>query len=203
MKFRFVKFRFDPERHEYWLDGECLPSVSEIINPLNDFSNIPKGVLEHKGNLGTAFHDTIALYLKDDIDESTIDERLIKPFDAFKAWSMPQLDHLKTGIIEMPTYSKELSFAGTPDLVLPDIIYDWKLRKYNSIKDPLQLSGYSRLVGGKKRNLTTICFDLEGNFRIHNSYNTQAWPMFVAMLTRWKDEQSFNKLCEQWKESVK
>ncbi|MCP5002438.1 MAG: hypothetical protein GY941_00575, partial [Planctomycetes bacterium] len=91
---------FNKENHTYWLGDKQLPSVTQILSPLSDFDKIPKDVLKHKGDLGTEFHNIIHLYLKDDLVESSIDDRLVLPFDAFKKWSASEIDNLRGGLIE-------------------------------------------------------------------------------------------------------
>ncbi len=192
-------FRFDEVKHEYWYGIKRLPSVTQIINPLCNFSAIPKRVLEHKADLGTAFHESIALYLRDDIDESTIDERIVKPFGAFKEWwGNCKKDH-DIMYIEKSMYHPALKFAGTPDLVTVDNVIDFKLRPYNRLTDPLQLEAYSHMVSRKKLKLWTVCFDLNGGMRIHQSHHPHAWGIFRRLLEKYYYDLEFNDLIGKWK----
>ena len=59
---------FDPEKHEYRINGVLVPSVSQILAPLYDFSKIPRDVLERKRQIGTAIHKAIELDLLGDLD---------------------------------------------------------------------------------------------------------------------------------------
>jgi len=192
-----MTFVFKDDTHQYFLNGKELPSVSAVIEPLTDFSNIPKATLDHKASLGTEFHHSIALYLKDDIDESTIDERLVKPFEAFKKWAV----HLRNIVaIEEPSYHKTLGYAGTPDLVVETAIYDFKLRPYQPITDILQLEAYRHMVSNWKASLGwTVCFDLEGNIRTYRSEHPNAWGVFRKLLERWYREQEIENLLQKWR----
>ncbi len=204
------EFEFREHDHTYWLDGERLPGVSNIISPLVDYSMVPKDTLEYKAELGTEFHRAIHLYLNNELDLASLDEALVKPMEGFKKWltGKPEEEELiytncELGIMEKPVYHESLKYAGTPDLVTSNCIYDWKLRPYNPISDPLQMAGYEHLVGGRERQKWVISFDLFGNFRQHLTNKRQAWPIFRRLLERWIWEQDFKKLLNAWKENCK
>lgn len=200
------KFTYKDEDHTYWLGDERLPSVTEIISPLVDYSKIPKGVLAHKCELGTQFHAAIKLYLNGELDEDSIDDRLIKPMEGFRKWVSKAIAPDECMAMETPTYHPTLKYAGTPDLsidLLQKALYDWKLRPFNKIADPLQMAGYGGFGGNFNKDKWVISFDLEGNYKQHNAESKQAWPMFRKMLDRWKSEQEFKTLLEKWRENCK
>lgn len=47
---------FTPETHTYTVDGKVMPSVSDIIAPLSDFSDISPATLEYAAARGIAVH---------------------------------------------------------------------------------------------------------------------------------------------------
>lgn len=193
-------FRFDKENHEYWLGDLRLPSVTEIISPLAEYHKIPKSLLEYKQDLGGKFHDAIELYLYDNLDEGSLDEALIKPMQGFKKWWRGTILGL-TYDVEIPVYNKRLKYAGTPDLVCIGNIYDWKLRLFNEILDPLQLAAYNGLIN--KTDIPckqwVISFDKEGNYKEHNAYRKNAWGMFRKLLEHYWQEQKFQEIMKGWK----
>src|SRR3990167_1854836 len=135
------EFVFKPESHSYWLGDKQLPSVTQIISPLVDYSKCPQGKLERKRDLGIAFHEAIRLYLNHDLDEESLDEQLVIPMRQFvEWWTEDEFKGLPSPVliaVEKPFYHEKLKYAGTPDLVTEDCIYDFKLRKYNPVVYPL------------------------------------------------------------------
>src|SRR4051794_27239936 len=67
---------FDEALHEYRLDGRRLPSVTQVLAPLVDFSMVRKDVLERAQALGTAVHRMTELHDNDDLDEESLSEEL-------------------------------------------------------------------------------------------------------------------------------
>ena len=78
-----------------------------------------------------------------------------------------------------------------------------EIAAYNLVADPLQMSGYQLLCGSEIEHLTVVCFDLDGDYKEYDVRNIQARAMFRKLLDRYKSEQKFNLLINQWKESVK
>ena len=74
---------FNDERHEYRLEGVRLPSVTQIMKPLMDFSGIPPNVLERKRQIGTAFHKAVELHLNDDLVLESLAVSVVPYFEGF------------------------------------------------------------------------------------------------------------------------
>jgi len=138
---------FNNDSHTYTLGSQCLPSVTEIINPLQDWANIPKNVMEHARQKGTAIHAAISLWNEDDLDINSIDTCILPRFEAW-------LSFLKDKVIDVIGFesamcSRIYNYAGTPDLwirmdddtwlldVKPNTLFKWY---------PIQLSGYQQLL---------------------------------------------------------
>jgi len=184
-------FIYNEDTRIHTLDGIILPSVSQIIEPLTNFDNIPVKVLERKKQLGIYFHLAIELYALDDLRIDSLDSNLIKPMNSFIQWEKSQ-DDRKSAIYEKPLHHKTLKYCGKPDRISDTRIIDFKLRRYNPITDCLQLEAYRHMVNHETRALWTVCFDLEGKISVHDAYHSQAWAVFRKLLDRWKSEQKFN-----------
>lgn len=122
---------FDPEKHVYRLDGEKLPSVTGVLEPLNDFSGVPADVLKRAADFGTAVHLMAKLHFDDQLDEDDLDENLAGCHKALKKW---EKDH--------NPLEQEYQEG---------IIIDIKSRELLIKKDSLQLSGYNLLWQGTGR----------------------------------------------------
>lgn len=64
--------QFDPVLHAYYLDGQRLPSVTQILqrSGLIDFSHIPTAVMTAARNRGAAVHQAVHYYNEGDLDPS-------------------------------------------------------------------------------------------------------------------------------------
>ena len=202
------EFIYNEETRIHTLDGKIIPSVSNIVEPLSmDYTKAHPGKLARKKDLGIAFHECIRLFLNNDLDEDSIDEELIIPMqqfrefwldDAFKGLPLPT-----SMAIEHPYCNEKLRYAGKPDLVTKDCIFDWKLRKYDPVCDPLRMAGYAELISDfPTKRKVVVEFSLDAGYRVHDAHNKQAWPMFRKMLDRYWSEKEFENLCENWKKSI-
>ena len=63
------RFTFDPIEHIYRFDGQRVPSVTQILEPLIDYSGVPNGVLQYAADRGTAVHLATEFYDDGDLDE--------------------------------------------------------------------------------------------------------------------------------------
>ena len=202
-----MSFVYNEESRIHTLNGKVIPSVSNIVAPLSmDYSKVHPGKLANKRDLGVAFHECIRLFLNNDLDEDSIDDYLKPPMQEFKKFWME--------------YAYEEA----------NVIYDWKLRKYDTVCDPLRMAGYQGLAqhltadvmivesvfcneklkycgkpdmitGKPPWKLIVVEFSHEG-YRVHDAHKQQAWPMFVKLLEFYKTKQKFDKLCEKWRESI-
>lgn len=195
---------FSEENHEYRFKDKAVPSVTQIIGDLNDFSGIPEHILKNKGNLGTEFHRIIKLHFLDDLIYDTVDERLVPAFNTFLDWSEPRINEFRKALSEHRMFDEKMWIAGTCDLALPGELFDWKLRNYNPVVDILQLDGYDTILGGGKRKRWTMCFDMKsGKLNKVRSEHDQSHTMFMYMLDYFHTEdqnvEEYFKLTESWK----
>ncbi len=197
-------FNYDENTHTYTLNGKKIGGVTEIISPLTEYSKIPKVILENKRNLGTQFHIAIKLYAKNDLDEELfpIDfPELIKPMNAFKEWYSKLI--VPVLYVEQPFCNEKLKYAGCPDMVTETCIYDFKLRPYNAVLDPLQLSAYEHLVSDcPPKKKIVVSFDLEGNCKPKEVDNKQAWSVFRKCIENYYETKKFDELIEKWRKSI-
>ncbi len=198
------EFIYNEESRIHTLNGKIIPSVSNIVAPLGmDYSKAHPGKLAHKKDLGVAFHECIRLFLSNDLDESTVDDDLKLPMQQFQRFYEQTLMDAEIFSIEQPFCNEKLKYVGKPDLVTEYCIYDWKLRKYDAVCDPLRMAGYAGLVSDfPPKNRIVVEFSLDGDYRIHYADNKQAWPMFRKMLEYYYSKQKFDELCEKWRKSI-
>jgi hypothetical protein len=195
---------FREEDHSYWLDGVRLPSVTKILEPLEDFSGIPAHILKKAGDYGSAVHLMQKLYFEDDLDETTLDDGLRGPLEALMKWER-DYHHLFTvrPIVERQLYHPKFKYAGTPDIVFPEDDIDTKTRKFNKVRDPLQLAGYGDMIRVhhypevKKRRpwVLELCHD--GTYKFTAAKHPEAFQRFRFLL----DHHNNALKIESWRKS--
>ena len=202
------EFVYNEETRIHTLDGKIIPSVSNIVGPLSrDYSRAHPEKLERKRNLGTAFHECIRLFLNNDLDVDSIDEELVIPMRQFEEWwENDEFKGLTPPIIiaiEQPFCNEKLKYCGKPDLITKDTIYDWKLRKYDPICDPLRMAGYAGLFSDfpVKRKIV-VEFSLDSGYLPHDADKKQANSVFRKMLENYWVQRKFENLCENWRKSI-
>jgi len=183
-------FTFDEQSHTYYLDGVKIPSVTEIISPLYDFSGVNPDRLEKAAQYGKAVHKLVELYLKGRLDYNSVSPEL-------KTIDLSYFDKFRMYMTEYKAYCSR--FAGTIDLYLPtNAIIDLKTRKYHPATDDLQLYAYEMLAGGK---LDKFIIELLPNKepKMIKVVNRQAKNMFLYMLNHYENEKDFKLKLEGWK----
>ena len=203
------EFVYNEATRIHTLGGKIIPSVSNIVSPLVDYSEVPKDRLERKRDLGIAFHDAIRLYLHDDLDEESLDEQLIIPMKQFREfWLDYEFKNLPSPAIiaiEKPFCNTKLKYCGKPDLVTEDAVYDWKLRKLDPVGDPIRMAGYAGLIGDYPILSTRkiiVEFSLDGRYKVHDAEKKQAWSFFRLLLERFHKNNEWEKKIEQWRKST-
>lgn len=117
------------------------PRVTEILRKLG-LSKSYDGVDPFYRDRGTACHKAIDLYLKDELDESSIDESYRGHFEGFlKFYSENPL-----GMSESEVHLENDDYQGTIDLVSEFGIYDWKCSKSHDKVAEIQGAGYKKLA---------------------------------------------------------
>lgn len=108
-----MKLGFESAAHRYTIDGGEVPSVTRILAPLYDFSAVREGTLERKRQLGEMLHLAIELDLKDNLVESSIDEKIGGYFEGWRRFKREK--RFECYFAEKRVGSKNFRYAGTLD----------------------------------------------------------------------------------------
>jgi hypothetical protein len=124
------------------------PSVTQIISPWIDWSQIPPEVLEAAADRGKRVHALCAAHLQG-LWIPRIDEDCQGYFDSFRRWVDQSVAEIL--FVENRMLNYVYKFQGTPDagLVLKDksrIVMDWKTPLPLSRSWRLQLAAYFHLA---------------------------------------------------------
>lgn len=106
---------FDELTHTYKLNSVVVPSVTQCTGLLQDFSCVPRDVLQAAADFGTHVHTATELYDHGVLDEEKLDENLVPWLAAWKRFLA------ETGFeiagLEQIVYSKSKRYAGKLDRV--------------------------------------------------------------------------------------
>lgn len=204
-------FTFDEASHTYRLDGQRLPSVTEILAPIKqDFAMVNREVLEAKRLLGTAVH--LACELD---DQGELDDDFTEPavMAYVQAWRKFRADTGAAIVMnEQRLYHPTLRFAGTLDRLAylrmkgEEQPSTWLLDIKTSA-DPhpsygVQLAGYRMLLAGQEEagplsvamgeafrrigldhiKRATVHLDVSGHYRFHQYQDHNDEATFMACL---------------------
>ncbi len=194
-------FKYDPKKHRYTLDGVILPSVTQIINPLYDFSAVKPDLLQRAGVYGTAVHEMIKIWLEGELDEEALDPGLKGPLEAFSSWW--GIEDRGAVTVELPTYHPKLKYSGTGDLVFDDnLLVDVKTRNPSKVTDILQLEAYAHLYYDRPEKVDKAILYLaqDGSYQFTLMADKQAWSFFRYLLDDWDHKKEFEAKIKGWRE---
>jgi hypothetical protein len=183
--------QFDAATHTYTLAGRKLPSVTEVLAPLQDFSMVPPAVLQAACEFGRNVHIACDLYNRDALDWSSLDAALV-PY--VRGWAQ-FLEESGAVVIasECRVYHDELGYAGSPDVVLawgkrtvlPDLKATAVVPRTVGIQTAAYAKAYARAHA--TREPERYCIHLQdGKYRSHKRTDPADWSLFLSCLNVWK-----------------
>lgn len=106
---------FDEASHIYRLNGDIIPSVSKLMEPLKDqcYGGISKRTLENAAIKGSAVHNSIENWIKFGIDDIPSEHRGY--FNGFMEWWKQYKPRVFGS--EVRIYHKQMRYGGTIDLL--------------------------------------------------------------------------------------
>ena len=113
-----AEFLFHEDSHRYTLDGEVLPSVTQIISPLTAlfYGGVDEDLLAARSELGRAVHADTWTDDQGELDDADV-HPLVRPY--LEAWRRFRRESGCTiAMGEHPLYHPALRYAGTCDRVL-------------------------------------------------------------------------------------
>lgn len=179
--------KFEPGSHTYTLDGRKLPSVTQVLAPLNDYSMVPADILEAARVFGQHVHEACDLLNRDELDWQTLDTALVPYVSAWR-------DFLQdTGAVVIASESRvvhaKLGYAGSPDVVLAwgnrTMVPDIKATAVVPATVGPQTAAYAKawqaMHGGREPG--RCCIHLkDGKYTMHPRRSPTDWSVFVSAL---------------------
>lgn len=162
------EFTFREEDHTYWLDGQRLPSVTEILNEwilVNIYGSeyyintvngttVDKETFEAAGDFGRAVHKAAQYILMGGLDWTALNPALVPCVKQFAKWVEDY--NVRPVMVETALFSKSMGVAGTPDIFC-------HIKGTTQLVQPDLKTGMSAMVGPQ----TAIYSEL---YRLHAKY---------------------------------
>lgn len=187
-----MQLEFEKASHVYRLDGRVVPSVTQILQPLNDFSMVNPGVLEAAREFGNHVHQACHLDDMEMLDWSELDPALVPYVTAWRAF----LTDSGAVVIasEQPLAHSTLGYAGTPDRVLSwkksIVIPDLKATALVPRSVGPQTAGYAAAYksqhGGREPERLCVQLRANGTYSSHRRREPTDWSVFLSCLNVWR-----------------
>jgi hypothetical protein len=143
-----MSLTFDPEKHEYRVDGRVVPGVTKVLAPLYSWGHIKPEVLQAKQELGKAVHFAVHLDKRGCLDESSVDPQIAGYLDAYRKFRHEKKP--RSLLNEQQFAHPVRGYAGTLDDVslFDDALWfiDWKATVALYPQTGVQLAAYRELV---------------------------------------------------------
>lgn len=199
MGFVDMRFSFDEVSHTYRLGDRVLPSVTQIIGPLTDWSKVPADVLDRKRAFGSAVHLACELDDAGELDEAATHPEVMQRVVAWRQYLAAAHARVLFCEGQLRTHHPRLGFAGTPDRVVrvedEHWLIDLKTSDLASRTWGVQLAGYQLLLenhsGLPIHRRASVRLKDDGDFRVDVFRNPNDELCFRACLA-----------VHQWKEST-
>ncbi|WP_418131412.1 hypothetical protein [Variovorax sp. 278MFTsu5.1] len=177
--------------HTYWLGERRLPSVSEVLAPVQDFEGIPEAVLARKIAIGKAAHLACQFLDEgDEIDPASLDSVVapyVQGWRLFVAENKPQWT-----VIEQSMHDEALGYAGTPDRVGfmhgSEWVIDIKTVATVSAATALQTVAYRKLIAPRAQSREPLIKRAAvqllptGKYKLHEFKEPTDWAIFQSLL---------------------
>lgn len=189
----FPELRFEEERHIYTMNGQVLPSVTTVMQFLNNelYKGIDEEVMRVAAGRGTAVHNAVENYALYGIKD--IEPKYGGYFDAFvKWWKENRPEPLAT---ESRMYHKYLRYSGTADMLCiihgKKVLIDYKTSAaVNAMLTGVQLEAYAKAYeshGFKFDEKAIVHLKKDGSYQMirYKANDLESWEVFSSLMVVW------------------
>lgn len=186
---------FDEASHTYRYDGRVVPSVTQLLDKLHDFSGVPEAILTAAKERGTYVHQMCEMFDRDELDIPRVPEQYLGYLNAWEAFTV-EYGPVWAGI-EDRGYSRHFGYAGTMDRrgTLPRMFSPsvrWILDIKTSIDAHpvwgMQTAAYRQITAEQDMQYAlarraTVQLRADGRFKFNTWDDPDDWPAFQALIT--------------------
>lgn len=184
---------FDEAAHVYRFGGQVVPGVTSILQPLVDFSKVPRDVLEAKRDLGQRVHLACQLDDEHDLDEDSVETDVAPYLSAWRRF----LRETGARVLEneQRVFHRALRYAGTLDNILQLNGKIWLADKKTSIAAPMsvgpQTAAYVAAFGMKTvTHRASVQLRPDGTYQFVPLTGQDDYAVFLSCLTIHKFKES-------------
>lgn len=184
---------YNDELHEYRLDGNVVPSVTQVLEPVRLETGGSDAQREYKRQIGKALDAAIQLSERQDLDYSTLSPEVLPYFEAWLAFKRDT--GFRPLLLQPKVYSRKLRFAGTldllgtrvPDSLNPDELIDTKCTWAMDQVTALQTAGYAiaalESLGIRTKKRAGLQLLRDGKYKYHPFNDPNDEHVFKACLS--------------------
>jgi hypothetical protein len=197
---------FRSDTHTYYADGDIVPSVTQVLSPLVDYSMVPDFMLNYAADRGTQAHYACELFDGNDLEEETLDERLVPYLSAWKAFRRDSGFQIEAN--EQRLWNPRHRYAGTVDRVGilngRRVVLELKTTSQLMPATAVQCSAYmwafneSRPKPEQARGCVAVHLRPDGSYRLMVYSNPREhFAAFLAL--RYPEQPGSEQVLEMWK----
>lgn len=190
---RRTVIEFDAATHRYRLDGQPVPSVTQVLDPYTGLEFVNADLLRRAAEFGSHVHEACHLFNQGALDTATLDPALA-PYVA--AWSSFLEDSDATVLLsEHRVASRKLGFAGTLDTIvwwgkskrLVDIKTSAGVPKTVGPQTAAYATAYREQTGEALKHRYCVQLKENGKYALRKLDDPQDWQIFQSalILNRW------------------
>ena len=172
-----MSFDYNDETHEYKYGGCKVPSVTQIIGILQNFSRINPDDLKVAQEWGTMVHSYLTVYDSGTLNLKTADPRMIPIIESWEKIKIAR-NWINPVLSEEKYYSKKYGFAGTMDRLFKDgvkyTLIDFKTGGHDFTN--LQTAAYLNLVRENYAQLNRVD-RMMIHFDVNGKATSEVYPM--------------------------
>lgn len=177
---------FDEASHTYRHQGRLIPSVTEILRPLTDFSGADPVKLEAGRRRGTAVHRVIELDNRGELDEESVDGEYLPRLNQWRLF-IRESGFVVTGS-EQRVHHRSFGYAGTVDVIglwqNTTWVLDVKTGRIPKSAGP-QLAAYQMALEPKPRR--RLCVQISDNsYQLQECKGLSDFALFQSCLNIWR-----------------
>ena len=176
---------FDEASHIYRHQGRIVPSVTQVLSILSDFSMVDPDRLEASADFGRNVHAAIDLENRGELDEETLDGELLPYLNQWRLFIRES--GFKVTASEMRIHNKRFGYAGTCDTLVGQGS-SWVLDlKTGGIPRSVgaQLAAYQMAIEPRPRR--RLCLALKADsYALRECKSLADFSLFQSCLNIWR-----------------
>jgi hypothetical protein len=183
-----AELTFHVESHTYRYGGRVVPSVTQVLRPIDNFDRVDPELLERARRFGSHAHQATDLFDRGELDEDSLDPGLSPHLAGYKLFLF------ETGFVvthsEQQIYNPRQKYAGTLDKRGTWKGTTWLLDlKSGAIPRGvgLQTAGYQMACPDHDRPRKRLCLQLlPNNYKLIACDEPSDWSYFVSFLNTYR-----------------